>query len=399
MRWIYYSDKRIEREIVVAPIQKQSIQIAVKARCQMRRVGGNAMNDKWTEIHKLLANTRITPEMIERTVLTNDDDCIQKELSQLRSYLRTNRPGRLFKIKSAGKHSVENFEKNRLALSRADAFNDPFECMLYFDKNELLKRVRESLTETGIKEAFERSGENFLDIEMEKDGFGTADSFVSRALKLRESFLGEIAMGFSDVVKALQERTYIASLTENVDSGVMWGHYGDSHKGFAVEYEFAEDLFCPHLGEIEGATATIFGWLSLLPVMYSGERASGIELAEQYSFKSMLERIHNQPMPLCYLPQADLLLYTKLGLRKSLEWRYENEWRVIMTPQPNVQNDDKWAYIAARPKALYLGAMSEEKPDEREKLINIAREKKLPVFEMFLEHERKEYKLSSRQLC
>lgn len=357
------------------------------------------MNDKWTEIHKLLANTRITPEMIERTVRTNDDDCIQKELSQLRSCLRTNCPGHLFKIKPAGKHSIEDFERNRLTLSRADSFNDPFECMLYFDSNELLKRIRESLTETGIKEAFERSGENFLDIEMEKEGFGTADSFVSHALKLRESFLGEIAMGFSDVVKALQERTYIASLSENLDSSVMWGNYGDSHRGFAVEYEFAEDMFCPHLDELEGETASIFGWLSLLPVMYSGERASGIELAEQYSFKSMLERIHNQPMPMWYLPQADLLLYTKLSLRKPLEWCYENEWRVIMTPQPKEQNGDQRAYIAVKPKALYLGARSEERMEQRKRLIEIARDKNIPVFEMFLEHGLKAYKMSSGQLC
>lgn len=362
-------------------------------------VGENAMDDKRVEIHDLLDNTRITPEMIEPEVPTNDDDPIQKELDGLRRYLRTGRPSSLFKIKSAGEHSIEAFKKGRLVLSRADGFNDPFECMLFFDRNVLLANIRESLTGSGIAEALDRMSAIFPDMNTKSETSEPTESFINQVLKLREGFLDDVAHGFSGVVKSLQERTYIASLTENVDSGVMWGHYGDSHKGFAVEYEFAEDLFCPHLGEIEGATATIFGWLSLLPVMYSGERASGIELAEQYSFKSMLERIHNQPMPLCYLPQADLLLYTKLGLRKSLEWRYENEWRVIMTPQPNVQNDDKWAYIAARPKALYLGARSEEKPEEREKLINIAREKNLPVFEMFLEHEGKEYKLSSRQLC
>ena len=258
----------------------------------------------------------------------------------------------------------------------------------------MLGDIRGALTEEDLRESVERHRERFPD----RKRFATTDDFIRFAFDNQKAFLNSIASNFPSVVKHLQENTYIASLCDNIESSVMWGNYGDSHKGFAMEYEFEEGVFCPHLGEITGESTKIFGWISLLPVMYSEERANGIELAKRYSYQALLEQTHKGSMPMYHPSFFDLLLYTKLSLRKPSEWSYEKEWRLVMTPQPREQNDDKRAYIPICPKAIYLGARSGEQAAQRKRLIGMARDKGLPVYEMYLEHGIKEYKMSCRQL-
>lgn len=61
---------------------------------------------------------------------------------------------------------------------------------------------------------------------------------LSVFIQYKEVFLKDVADDFPKVITMLQQSTYIACFTESVTSPVMWAHYTDNHKGFAIEYRY-----------------------------------------------------------------------------------------------------------------------------------------------------------------
>jgi hypothetical protein len=86
----------------------------------------------------------------------------------------------------------------------------------------------------------------------------------------------------------------ILSLTETPDNLLMWAHYGDSHKGVVLGFDVSHPFF------------------------------QGAEIVSGLSRLSKVE--YNQKRPVLSLITRD---QPKVFLRKSTEWSYEKEWRLI----------------------------------------------------------------------
>jgi hypothetical protein len=114
----------------------------------------------------------------------------------------------------------------------------------------------------------------------------------------------------------------VVCFTEHVDNLLMWGHYTDCHKGFALEYDPRYTLFRP----------PDFG-----KVTYSKER-----------------------------PILTTRTRTKVFFCKSDEWRYEDEYRLVKWK-------DSWTEKRSVPlpmdsiKAVYFGARMS--PENRSELL------------------------------
>jgi hypothetical protein len=95
-----------------------------------------------------------------------------------------------------------------------------------------------------------------------------------------------------DLRRYLRERTGVCCFFRGaITDSLMWAHYGDSHKGFCVEYEVEEDLISP-----------------LYPVMYT----------------------NNLPRPsISELLLCPMEAFIKILTSKSLQWSNENEYRMI----------------------------------------------------------------------
>ena len=92
----------------------------------------------------------------------------------------------------------------------------------------------------------------------------------------------------------------ILSLSENVLSTLMWTHYGDSHMGFSIEYDFSK---LPY-GDLRRRLC--------FPVFY----VSKVRDASRYIFRADVRDFNN-------------LFGQFLALIKQKEWAYEREWRII----------------------------------------------------------------------
>lgn len=346
-------------------------------------------NSKARAIHNLVQRATISPnDFIE--FLQGNEKPVADQLWPLQDYFANYAPRKLFRLRKCSKNAMDALRNDEIYFTRADYFNDPYECLLQFDSNRLLDRIKEQISEERLKEYL-----RLRDIKFPiDDDLKNADDLISFCTKMREDFLENVEKSFANITEMLQKSTYIACLTETITSPIMWSHYSDYHKGFAIEYEFSPDYFSPSPHFPRDDKFGGFGWRSLLPVYYSKYRADGIQLADWFC-KCEVRKALGQKDDLTWcLP--DLLLKTKLSLTKAEQWAYEKEWRIVLTHEwPNEFGDPKiWSKKKAT--AIYIGTRTEEK--DKKELLEIANVKDIPVFEMYIDDESREYEMKFREI-
>lgn len=162
--------------------------------------------------------------------------------------------------------------------------------------------------------------------------------------------------------KLISEQFRITCLSERMDSPLMWSHYANKHFGFCLEYDFTLTMTSQRYRDLLTAQ------LMLFPVIYSNERP--LLSKALFDSKNAYKYLKSKKLP----PQAmEKLMYGLLV--KSADWEYEREWRIF-------QITGDITMKLPKPRKLFLGANMEDGVKQR--LIAIAKEKHIPVFQMFL---------------
>jgi hypothetical protein len=196
-------------------------------------------------------------------------------------------------------------------MSSPDRLNDPHEAKVHFDPNRFLMEDRSA---TAYAAAFDepiswptRRLENPIRVgEWRKKLIGellpNADPAQQEVFRQAiEKFVGEQNIKLVQQMNVFFRKGFsILSLSENVLSTLMWAHYGDSHKGFAIEYDFSR------LSYDDVRRRMCF------PVFYT----SKVRDASRYIFRADVKDFNN-------------LFGQFLALMKQKEWAYEREWRII----------------------------------------------------------------------
>lgn len=138
---------------------------------------------------------------------------------------------------------------------------------------------------------------------------------------------------FYEANQDMKNRVYIACFSEKNDITPMWHHYGGEHKGICVEYDFKDDDL---LKEI------------FFPIAYVTEERN----------KEILPKI----IAKADIGKSSIETFTN----KSLEWEYEQEWRIIMLKNPKqlfkiIWYDNKPHIKFLTPKSVYLGYKIDDK--------------------------------------
>lgn len=159
----------------------------------------------------------------------------------------------------------------------------------------------------------------------------------------------------------MAELFLVGCLCTSHKNRLMWSHYADSHKGFCVEYDFAEP------------NAEVLNMLPL-PIIYSKKRPLiPWEAALEKKTENMEETWRRLMIGL---------------LTKDSEWSYENEWRILSDPTDSPEV--KMPQISC----IYLGVSISE--ENRNKILEIAYKKGIPVKQMKV--DRGEYDLHAISL-
>lgn len=147
----------------------------------------------------------------------------------------------------------------------------------------------------------------------------------------------------------------ICSLSERVDSMLMWSHYAKNHTGFVMEYDFNS---LP-LSDVRSR--------SLWPVIYDDKLFDASRFMREQSESGAYNNLFG----------------IIASIHKAKDWQYEQEWRLIIPLGPD---EPPFNYSVPTPKAIYLG--SKVSNEDRIKISNIANKKGIPVYKMKLSHDR-----------
>lgn len=201
---------------------------------------------------------------------------------------------------------------------------------------------------------------NLLEILGEKEGFLSKIIKIAKVLgtEIPDNQVKELYNQIENVIdtirKSLGDVVGITCFSEAPDNMLMWSHYAQKHTGICVEYDFSK-MF-----------STVPNSL-LLPVEYSNRRPLlPIEKVMQCVDGKVLV---DQSKMTEIIPA----LLKSLAVKSDI-WGYEREWRHIVFVN-EVPNRLVQLPIISR---IIMGMNID--PENRRKIINIAKKKHIPVF-------------------
>ena len=241
---------------------------------------------------------------------------------------------RYYRLDTNG-YVLSDLRNGKITLCAPSLFNDPYDSLIFVDRNKV-REAQRAYTVSNLVEDIKsvREGGELETYDNSKKGLIKSLAKSSIALdqiNCNENIIEENTSNtISWIVRNLKQQIRVACFSEESCSPIMWAHYADSGRGFCVEYEvpIAQSIL---FGASDGTCS-----FSLLPVLYSEKRYDATHIAEDQlslRFAEALGCLNNIDTS-----NIDLLYCIKMALYKSLNWSYEQEWRLIAFPL-----DENWA--------------------------------------------------------
>ena len=303
--------------------------------------------------------------------------------------IREMMPKSLFRFRTCNKLSVGAFQNDIIYAVTADKFNDPYDTLVRYDLEGVEKWVNTVMnTETLVQmktwfaEGWDLPNEvnHILTTEMTdvlKVALSSIENqnikdFEGRIEETRKRMISMIETYFPILSETSKRYSTIACFSESIDSILMWSHYANSHKGFALEYDFRPTLEQPIKN------------VGLFPVVYSEER---FDISDYIAWAFL--RIIGFPAKM-----PDISASIKNALWKSDVWAYEKEWRMIDSTPRDI-TDEKASAIHYKPVAIYYGRHMSG--DDKKLLHEVAKEKGIKEYEMYLDYSSLKYEMLYRE--
>lgn len=322
-------------------------------------------------------------------------------------------PEKVYRYRRCTDWAIEAFKNDEIFTSRPTDFNDPYDCLPYINLDRLIstfQHVDNALIEAQViaaaKKLYHNEPQNFSNLhpyakfilshKIAPDTFDgmTEDEFENELLNLKafveyvmlthkKPAVKMITKGFVDRVRT-QPR--IACFSESKDSTLMWAHYSDSHTGFALEYD-TSDLANPCESCAKGGR---MGAL-LLPVIYGDARYDCTDDLSRYIENCTLRNWGVDKK----FDEIDMLFALKANLYKSIDWKYEKEWRFFEAFSAFACGDNTRC-TNIKPTAILLGCKIHD--HHKISLCHYAKGKGMPVYQMDSGYTCKQFELESKQI-
>lgn len=349
-------------------------------------------------------------DLIEKTVVRSRISEQEKEklYKPIEQYVQSRLPKKLYRYRQCNELSLSALLNDELWFSSAQSMNDCFDARLFV--NQAL--VRERINNLKSDDYRTQSIEGLLGIpedlgflqyrvpeidrviqEYRKKSIRDLEKDYERIINdIEESVYGEL----SRITEQIREITKFACFSETIESAMMWGHYADSAKGFALEYEFSNMRF-EYQDDLNRAFCNLF------PVLYVDSQIDGTNYAiDFFKIHHIYKKVLEKSIPINWefinslLPVQDEFMGTKLAIIKSLEWRPEKEWRLFFSSNDMALQNKPHVCIKKKPVAVYLGRSISS--INQSIICNIAKEKNIKVYKMDFNCDSRRYCLRADEL-
>lgn len=226
--------------------------------------------------------------LLDGTKMKEDGSSTVKELND---FLNQNIPSRIFRYRKCNEASLNALLDNKLYFSTPNMFNDPYDCLVYFDLNKIKSEIKTIGDKTTKRQLIDlilnakRTGltppqlsETFVKTLIALD-----DDVIVRVIESRDdAFYEEVKKEYLKNLETTEKILSVyhnqiarmACLTEENDNILMWSHYADSHKGFVIEYD-TKSLYTNCSNCSKGKTQfNCSDWkiTGLFPILYTDQR-------------------------------------------------------------------------------------------------------------------------------
>ena len=323
-------------------------------------------------------------------------------------------PSSLFRYRRCDERSIDAFYNDRVWVSTADCMNDGFDTRLFFDKKAIREWGAWFLDPSNREQALKTLDEKkeppvglclFPGMDQMYRTFAAATDTEKEQMLSRfgEMVKDEVSFAVDALADNSQQAHKFCCLSKRIDSASMWGQYANNETGFVLAYD------CRNLSSSVPLESGYQRKCMCFPIIYSEYR---YQVSADYIQFLLAYRLMHIALVrsgyASYVPGAtqavlngfvcpDILVPMKIALNKSLEWEREEEWRLFCSgnDDPNFQNA-KHAYFTLKPTALYLGRRISS--IYQKILVDIAKEKSMPVYKMHLDDDVATYKLFGKPL-
>jgi Protein of unknown function (DUF2971) len=216
------------------------------------------------------------------------------------------RPSRLFKYGSINVQLLENLSRNGIYFAAPSGFNDPFDCSVT-PQIEEVTRIELQAVRSRLLEEPEHS--EALRRQIEKQG----------ARKWKELLTVRGRKVLDDAIKKFSTSRGVACFSEDNSNLLLWAHYADKYRGVCLEFDTS---YKPFEKAIEVRYSRDMPRVSLIRLLFEMEQSNIVET-----------------------------LYST----KSQDWGYEKEWRILHKKAGTVFSYDSRALTR-----VYFGPLSSQ---------------------------------------
>ncbi len=338
-------------------------------------------------------------ELFYNTIINEymEKDLWSEKLSAIKTLAKEIIPSKVFRYRKISDFALSDFDNDILSLSSAALFNDPYDSLIRIKKENFNNIIANSIKPDNIGNNIN----NFLNVVNNlKIDPQLKENLTIFIQKLQATPIEEIQqlvennIDFIDnLYKASKELAFkylktvpkIACFSEDIESILMWSHYADSHKGFALEYNLKN-----YVGKCDicGKNCDKSHYEMFYPVRYINERFDVTPLLTYIANYEIFSYQFDRPI----IPIDDQFIVQKALLNKSTDWSYEKEWRLMSLGH----NNEPRQSIPLKPTAIYLGV---EISDINKKiLITLAKEKNIKIYQMSIDIESSDFKLEYQEI-
>ncbi len=316
-----------------------------------------------TEQYKKLAIKLLN----ESSASGNKEIIVPVGQKQLFSYA----PSLLYKYCRINEYTFLNIVNDQFYIAPLDVLDDQFEARLSFRSDfasyyqevmTSLKKIfpdklkkSEIITEEQLSDLYQ--GKNVEELDKGKNVSDLIE-LIDKASE-KDDLDEVLAKLFVSIIR-IRDEYGVCSLSENKDSQIMWQMYADNYQGICIEYDFeySDDDYLK---------------TRLFPVTYIDSRQNDplamlMEVILINIFRKDVKAIGD------FINEWIIDLLTT----KNKEWQLQKEWRII--------GKAKELFSSPKIKAIYLGNRISD--DDKEKLIKIAAEKQIQLYEVSEDYEK-----------
>lgn len=279
-------------------------------------------------------------------------------------------------------------ENERIRYTQKEALNDIFDLQIRIDELFGLERFTGQVdyySDSFYDEAFKNIPNSVIKQFGGKDKVkNMMQPLIPIVKKFLDTNIGSIESDFTkEIMPAIEDGFHksigILCLTEDVNNNLMWAHYSNMNKGFALQLNVQQKYF---YDDQNG--------LPISPVEYT---------EVPYKIDNLLDSVKSDPH----------LAFSMMTFNKSIDWEYEREWRMI---RPLQQAEDTsitdvngfTVYLHHIPRDCIDGIVFGHNSNEKDKQLMIEKKKNddrydnIELYQSMIDKDNRQMKINKIEL-